>query len=243
LLEAKQLGYKTILSFGGAYSNHIHALAAAGNVFGLKTIGIIRGNELNENSNSTLKYAFENGMNLIFVDRNAYLDKIKLAKLYGKEAYILPEGGTNELAYIGIGELMNEIKEQILPTHICVAMGTGGTFGGLLLANKINTELIGISVLKGYEKLTDFLPDFPINKLVGENYRIFNDYHFGGYGKYNKVLLDFIQTFENEHNIPIEQTYTGKLLFGIYDLIEKNHFQPGSKIVIIHTGGLQGKIK
>jgi 1-aminocyclopropane-1-carboxylate deaminase len=242
LLEAKQLGHKTLVTFGGAYSNHIHAVASAGNIYGFETIGIIRGDELNENSNDTLKYASNNGMDLIFVDRKAYENKLEMAQKFGKNAFYIPEGGTNELAYQGLAELREEISHQIKATHICVAMGTGGTFGGLLLANSDNSQLIGTSVLKGYATLFDFLPDFPKLKAQNNNYCIWTDYHFGGYGKYNQELLEFIKAFENEHNIPIEQTYTGKLIYSVFDKIKNDFFPENSIILIIHTGGLQGKL-
>ncbi len=240
LLAAKEGGYKSLLTFGGAYSNHIYAVAAAGNEFGFETLGIIRGDELNVESNSTLKFANEMGMNLIFVDRNEYLDKEKLAFNYGSRAYLLPEGGTNQLAIKGVSELMTEIDHQVNLDFVCVSIGTGGTFAGLINGSNIDCKILGFSALKGIENINQLIPaDYFHNK---SNFEIIKKYHFGGYGKFNSELLDFMQSFESSHQIPLEQVYTGKLVFGVLDLIKNNYFPKGSKIVIVHTGGLQGRL-
>jgi 1-aminocyclopropane-1-carboxylate deaminase len=239
LQEAKNQGYKTLLTFGGAYSNHIYAVASAGKEFGFETIGIIRGDELKPDSNATLKYATEIGMHLKFVSRTDYHNKEMLATIYGQNAYILPEGGTNLLALKSCAELVLELDEQIKSTHICVAVGTGGTFAGMVCAKKEGIKIVGFPVLKGFGIDSIEIPDFDFEQY--NNFSICSDYHFDGYGKYNNVLIDFIQTFENEHNIPLEQVYTGKMFYGVIDLINKGYFPKNSKIVLVHTGGLQGK--
>jgi 1-aminocyclopropane-1-carboxylate deaminase len=240
LQEAKNQEYKTLLTFGGAYSNHIYAVASAGAEFGFETIGIIRGDELNPNSNETLKYATKMGMKLIFVSRTEYLYKEKLAEKYGINSYILPQGGTNLLALKGASEVMDEIENQIKPSFVCVSIGTGGTFKGMVSARKVGLKIVGFPVLKGFVIDSINFPEFDF--LQNNNFEICTDYHFGGYGKYNNVLIDFIQTFENEHNIPLEQVYTGKMFYGVIDLINKGYFPKNSKIVLVHTGGLQGRL-
>jgi 1-aminocyclopropane-1-carboxylate deaminase len=241
LREAKKLNYNSLLTFGGAYSNHIFAVASAGVEFGFETIGIIRGDELNEKSNATLAYAYKMGMKLIFVTRNEYLQKQNLINRYGNNAYILPEGGTNQLALKGCAEIIVELEKQLNPTHIALAIGTGGTFAGLVSANKKGTKIIGFPVLKGFGLEGIEIDGFDLNEY--NNFEICSEYYFGGYGKYNTGLLNFMQTFENEHNIPLEQVYTGKVFFGIFDKINRGDFPKNSRIVIIHTGGLQGRLK
>ncbi len=240
LQEAKSQGFKKILTFGGAYSNHIYAVASAGAEFGFDTVGIIRGDELNPNSNETLKFATKLGMELIFVNRNDYLEKEKLAIKYGTDCYILPEGGTNLLALKGCKELAFEVEKQINPTHICVSIGTGGTFAGLVSANIANINLLGFPALKGFGLASIEIPQFNFSNF--SNFEIKPEYHFGGYGKHNSELLNFIQAFENQHNIPLEQVYNGKMFYGVLDLIKNDYFPQNSKIVLVHTGGLQGKI-
>lgn len=240
LLEAKKQDFKSLITFGGAFSNHIYAVASAGKEFGFETIGIVRGNELNSESNPTLKYASSMGMKLIFATRTEYLDKEKLAEIHGQGAYLLPEGGTNELAFKGCAEIMDELKSQVNLTHTCVAIGTGGTFAGMVSAKKNEIKIIGFPVLKGLGIDAIDIPQFNFSEY--SNFEIWPDYHFGGYGKHTKELTNFMQTFENEHNIPLEQVYTAKLFYGVYDKIKNDYFPKKSKIVMVHTGGLQGRL-
>ena len=241
LLFAEKIGKKKLLTFGGAYSNHIAAFAEAAALFGFEAKGIIRGDELNENSSPTLKRAFERGMKFEFVSREAYRNKTEICQKYEKEYLIIPEGGSNDLALKGVAELMDEI-EQSKFDFICTAVGTGGTMAGLLSNNDFQGKVIGISVLKNGEFLRNEIESF-LSKSFPSNALLDTDYHFGGYGKHDNILLEFINNFEKKHNIPLDQVYTGKLFFGILDKINKNHFEKGSRILLIHTGGLQGKIK
>lgn len=236
LLQAKALGYNKILTFGGAFSNHIYATASAGLAFGFETIGIIRGNELNPNSNKTLAYAQQSGMKLIFVDRNEYSNKLELAHQYGQNCYIIPEGGTNNLAIGGVEELKNEIIEEINPNYIITAMGTGGTFLGLKPKEKETHQTIGIPVLKGFSQIEIENQIIPLDEVD-----YWPEFHFGGYGKTTLELLNFMTNFELKHQIPLEQVYTAKALWGLLQKIEQNYFKPNTKIVFVHTGGLQGK--
>jgi len=249
--EAEKKGYKTLLTFGGAYSNHIYATAAAGKIFGLKTIGIIRGEE-HLPLNPTLSFAKECGMRLFYLNRKSYRKKhedeiINLLKDKFGDFYLIPEGGTNELAVKGCSEIINTIDIDF--DYICCPCGTGGTLAGLaagihsVFGNADNKKkAIGFSVLKGagflQENIRALLNSY-LNKESG-NWQINLDYHFGGYAKINRVLIDFINNFQSENNIPLEPVYTGKMMFGIYDLVKKGFFSKGKTIIALHTGGLQG---
>lgn len=240
LQEAKKLGYGTLLTFGGAFSNHIAAVAAAGNEFGHKTVGVIRGEELANkvNENPTLQFAQSQGMQFKFVSRTDYRSKeensfIKSLENEFGNFYLVPEGGTNELAVKGCEEILKD--EDKMFNYICCAVGTGGTISGLINASKLYQEILGFPALKG-----DFL-SVNISKFVSKkNWQLITDYHFGGYAKVNKELIDFINQFKNSYNIPLDPVYTGKLMFGVIKMIEANYFKKNSKILVIHTGGLQG---
>ena len=240
LEEAKILGFKTLLSFGGAFSNHITAVAAAGKEFGLNTIGVIRGEELVEEieHNPTLKFAEQCGMQFKFVTREVYRNKTSVHFIEGLKAefgdfYLLPEGGTNTLAVKGCEEILTEQDTDF--DYICCSVGTGGTISGLINCSKPGQQILGFSSLKG-----DFLKE-DIGKFVEKkNWQLITDYHFGGYAKINETLISFINEFKSNNQIPLDPIYTGKMMFGIFDLLEKGFFSKGSKILAIHTGGLQG---
>lgn len=242
LIAAREQGFDSLLTFGGAYSNHIAATAVAGKTFNFKTIGLIRGNELTPTSNPTLRYAKLNGMDLIFLPRSDYKFKDKLTQEHQKDHYVLPEGGTNELAIRGVIEMVDEIYDEIVPDYICCAVGSGGTLAGIVNGLKGGTKAIGILVLKDD---TQNLIEKTIAKLIPENAEfdlIKDPYHFGNYGKTTPELIDFMKGFEKRNaTIQIEQVYTGKMMFGIYDMIQKGKFKENSTIVIVHTGGMQGR--
>jgi len=239
--EAKKLGHTTLLTFGGAFSNHILAVAGAGAEFGFKTIGIIRGEELENKiaENPTLAKAQELGMQFHFVSRTTYRDKEEkmfvnhLHEMFG-DFYLIPEGGTNELAIKGCEEILTD-TDKVCFTHVACAVGTGGTISGLINSSGQNQQIIGFSSLKGA-----FLSDVICNFVVKTNWNINDSYHFGGYGKVNDELIQFLNSFYSQTNIPLDPVYTGKMVFGVLDLIAKNYFSPNSKILMIHTGGLQG---
>ena len=240
LLETRDKGQEILLTFGGAYSNHIAAVAAAGNEFGFKTIGIIRGEELitRINENPTLQFAKKQGMDLHFVSRKEYRKKEdpdfidKLRSKFGS-FYLLPEGGTNALAVQGCEEILNELTENF--DYICVSVGTGGTIAGLVRASLAHQKVIGFSALKGtfqYEVVQKYTKK--------TNYKIVDSYCFGGYAKIDLDLIRFINEFKNETGIPIDPIYTGKMMYGIMDLVKLGFFEKKSRILAIHTGGLQG---
>ena len=240
LLQAKAEGKSKLITFGGAFSNHIAAVAYAGKENNLETIGIIRGEELESkiSENPTLTFAQNCGMKFEFVTREVY--RTKTSNLFIEELtekyddfYLVPEGGTNSLAVKGCEEILTH--EDIDFTHICCSIGTGGTISGLINSAKFNQKIIGFPALKG-----DFLSDDIRNFVTNSNWELQSDYHFGGYAKINAALIRFINDFYKQTNIPLDPIYTGKMMFGIVDLINKGYFPKGAKIIAIHTGGLQG---
>lgn len=240
LLQAKAENKEIVLTFGGAFSNHIAAVAYAGKEQGFKTIGIIRGDELLDKweENPTLKFAHENGMHFEFVSREDYRLKSeisfieKLKQKFG-DFYLVPEGGTNELAVKGCEEILTEEDSDF--NYVCCAVGTGGTISGLIKSAKENQRILGFPALKG-----DFLQDEIRIFAKKDNWNLISDYHFGGYGKVNLELIEFINSFFEETNVPLDPIYTGKMVFGVIDLIHIDYFPENSKILLIHTGGLQG---
>ena len=241
ILEAKRLGHSTLLTFGGAFSNHILAVAGAGNEFGFATIGIIRGEELEHkiSENPTLLRAQDLGMKFHFVTRSQYRNKEEVTFLdslknkFG-DFYLVPEGGTNSFAIKGCEEILTASDKSFF-THITCAVGTGGTISGIINSSIEKQQIIGFSSLKGA-----FLSDVIRNFVNKTNWNIIEDYHFGGYGKINDELVSFLNLFYNHNSIPLDPVYTGKMVFGVIDLINKGYFLPNSKILMIHTGGLQG---
>ena len=241
LQHAKQLGQDTLITFGGAFSNHIAATAYAAHYFGFQSIGIIRGEELADQPlNHTLSTASQFGMLLEFINRQDYRNKEQpdfLAELQSRfpNAYIIPEGGTNSLAIQGCKEILSEQDRQNYDV-ICCAVGTGGTITGLIESSHFNQNILGFSALKG-----DFLTHDVAHLTAKKNWKIIYDYCCGGYAKTSAQLIEFIQFFEKQYQIPLEPIYTGKMLFGIFDLIEKAYFPPHTRILAIHSGGLQGR--
>ncbi|UZD21856.1 1-aminocyclopropane-1-carboxylate deaminase/D-cysteine desulfhydrase [Algoriphagus halophytocola] len=243
LEKAKSEGKTKILTFGGAFSNHIYATAKAAQTENLQAIGIIRG-ERTEPLNYTLRSAEESGMQLDFIDRGSYRNKTEpeflavLAEKFG-DFYLIPEGGTNELAIKGTQEILSHKDSEY--THITTSIGTGGTFSGLFSSLENHQKLLGFSSLKGefiHGEIADLIKKHHIDgqKL----YEIFTNYHFGGYAKHKPELIEFIWWFYENFEIVLDPIYTGKMAYGIWDLIEKNYFPKGSKILMIHTGGRQG---
>ncbi len=243
--EAKRLGKKILITFGGAFSNHILATAGAGEKFDFETIGIIRGDELGKNiektlsENPTLRAAHKMGMELKFVSRTEYRKKespefIKTLETLYPEAYILPEGGTNDLAIQGCEQIIDTETTQF--DYICVAVGTGGTISGIIKASREKQTILGFPALKG-----NFLEEIVQNHVAPKsNWKLETAFHFGGYAKINEELITFINNFKIETGIQLDPVYTGKMMFGILKLIEKDYFPEHAKIIAIHTGGLQG---
>ena len=244
LLKAKEEGYTTLLTFGGAFSNHIHATAVAAKEAGFKSIGIIRGEETLP-LNPTLRLASYMGMELYYVSREQY--KLKTEPEFINELnekfgafYLVPEGGTNSLAIRGAEEILTDKLVQSYD-YIISAVGTGGTLTGLISKADGKAEVIGVSALKG-----DFLTS-EVKKWLQliknkhlTNWHISTNYHFGGYAKHRRELIAFINNFKIENGIPLDPIYTGKMMYGIMDMIANRKLKENSKVLAIHTGGLQG---
>ena len=250
--HALAIGSHTIISMGGAYSNHLHALAFAGNQLGLKTIGYIRG-EKPQNLSPTLQDIQNWGMELRFISRADYRELRHYKKHNELPAHIinkqqdgqywLPEGGATELALFGVGELVSEIDGAY--DVICVPCGTGTTLAGIVGSVPEHCIVHGFSALKGagflVKDVEKLLSEFGNNKNT--NWTIQLEYHFGGFAKRNNELLLFIDDFAEQHGIELEPVYTGKMFYGLFDLIQQDFFKPGQRIIAIHTGGLQGNRK
>ena len=224
--------YNGIITFGGAWSNHVVAAACACYLKKLKCIGIIRG-EKPPHLSTTLREAANYEMDLKFISREKYAQRtsIEFLESIKKEFpgyYIIPEGGAGKEGKKGAGEMLQYADEKNY-THIACAVGTGTMFDGIREVTSSNQNILGIVVLKGWKVE---------NKMA--NTEMFLNYHFGGYAKYDLTLIDFMNEFFRLTNIPTDFVYTGKLAFALFDLIKKDHFPPGSKILMIHSGGLQG---
>ncbi len=240
LEEALKQGYDTLLTFGGAYSNHIPATACAASEKGLRSIGFIRGEELTDSwkDNPTLRYASEMGMQLEFMSRAAYRKKKEKAFLqhledrYGR-FYLIPEGGTNQLGIRGCQEILQPGDEAY--DIIACAVGTGGTLAGISRSVREKQKVFGFPALKG-----DFLKKYLEGLTPQDNWTLICDFHFGGYGKVTGELIDFINNFKAGTGIPLDPVYTGKMMFGLLKMAEEGRFEKGTKILAIHPGGLQG---
>ena len=244
LIEARKKGYDTLLTFGGAYSNHIYAVAAVGEIFNFKTIGVIRG-EPYEKLNPTLAFAKSKGMHLHYLSRMAYQQKYStenmknLEQMYGS-FYMLPEGGTNNLAVKGCTEIIDETDRSF--DYVASSCGTGGTLAGIIVGLKGESKVLGFSALKGGSFFLDDINNhiYNYNKKIYSNWHIETEFHFGGYARHTNELIKFINTFNCDHNIPLDPIYTGKMIFGLLEKINNGYFKPNTSILAIHTGGLQG---
>ncbi|HUZ60289.1 MAG TPA: pyridoxal-phosphate dependent enzyme [Hanamia sp.] len=241
LADTKKSKHKKIITFGGAYSNHLAATAFACKAMDFKCIGIIRG-EQPEIHSPTLLFCKENGMQLEFISRKSYKEKDEkgfageLENKYG-EHVLIPEGGFSIKGKEGAA-LINEFLCGKNYTFVCLPVGTATTFAGIMERNDNESEIIGFSVLKGFRDIEERLFTLHVNKA--KKYTLIEDYHFGGYAKKTNELISFMNNFYEQHKIPLDFVYTGKMMFRVNDLINKKYFSPGSQILCIHTGGLQG---
>lgn len=240
---------RTILTFGGAFSNHIAACAAACNNAGIKCIGIIRGEE-SKSLNHTLALASEKGMKLKFISREEYRKKndddfLTQLKSEFNDPFIIPEGGSNNLGLKGCAEVISEIDIDF--NYIISAVGTGATIAGISTSLKKDQKAIGISVLKGAEYLSDEIESLLIDYAGTEkaesylmNVEMIHKFHFGGYAKINTELIEFMNSFYQQHGIKTDAVYSGKSLYALFQLIKNDYFEKGQKIIYYHCGGLQG---
>ena len=272
LLQAKNQDKNTIITFGGAYSNHIAASAAAAKSEGFQSIGIIRGDELEnqpEKWSDTLKTAFDNGMQFHFVSRQVYRQKedaIFLSSLQNQypSAFIIPEGGTNQYAVLGFKDLINDLNEQCPEwTQVYCAVGTGGTLAGLIHFSQISQtennslnsvslkKIIGVPVLKQGEYLApqiqkllqqvEYIQDKKNHSKINSSWKLLTQYHDGGYAKQSIEGKDFQQSFEQEFSILLDSVYTSKMVYAFFDQLKTGKIPKGSNVILLHTGGLQGR--
>ncbi|MFQ2908643.1 1-aminocyclopropane-1-carboxylate deaminase/D-cysteine desulfhydrase [Aeromonas allosaccharophila] len=240
LLHAKEHGKRHLLSFGGAYSNHIHALAAAGYQTGLRTTGIIRG-EADAVSNTTLRDARRWGMDLVFVDRQSYRrrqDPDWLAQFDAPDTLIVPEGGSSPLAIPGVAELVGEVPFS--PDLWVLPCASGGTLAGLIAGKRDREQILAIAVLKGGDFITDEVCRLHPAAASIPGWRIALDHHDGGYAKFSPALWQWVEDFSADTGLPLEPIYSGKAMWGLFRELAAGRIAPGSKIVFIHTGGMQG---
>lgn len=249
LLEANRQGHSHLVTVGGAFSNHLAAVAAAGKALGFSTTGIVRGEEIPGTLTPTLEYAMGCGMRLHFCSRSEFrqLREPAFVAQYLQSFephYYLPEGGTNGLALRGCAELAKEILAQTgTSEHIVigVACGTGGTLAGILNGLEGKAKALGVAALKGeflageVSRLLQKYSDANHPEIIIEG-----NYHFGGYARVSPALFAFMREFRSQHHILLDPVYTGKLFYGLLDLARKDYFAPGTTLIGIHTGGLQG---
>lgn len=241
LEEAIASGFTKMLTFGGPFSNHIYAAAAAGNANGLETIGIIRGED--DPNNPTLQFVRNKGMHLEFVPREQFKKREepdflnKYREKYGP-FYLLPEGGTNALAIKGCTEILEENADVY--NRIFVSVGTGGTLAGLISTPGLKTHITGISALKGDDTLTKKVQNMLHGEHPNVTWNINFNFHYGGYAKFHPALVEFIRKFYVDYNIMLDPVYTGKTFGAVFYMIDNNKIAEGAKICVVHTGGLQG---
>ena len=245
LREAIQQNHHTVLTFGGTFSNHISATAFACKKAGISSVGIIRGED--DKNNPTLNFARTNGMQLNFVSREKYKLKNEVGFLEELQeelgrCLVIPEGGANGFGVRGCAEILPEVEEDF--DVVCCAAGTGTTLAGLAISLKKHQRLVGFPALKGGAFLRNevelLMDESRLRILSNLKFDLQTNYHFGGYAKLKPELLEFIERFQNQTSIPLDPIYTGKMMFGIYDLIKSGYFEIGCTILALHTGGLQG---
>lgn len=245
LAHAKPTNKKGIISFGGAFSNHIHALAYACHENDLASIGVIRGEQAYQ-SNFTLSWARHWGMNLHFVDRKTYkrrhdADYIQELQRKYPDYLILPEGGSNELALGGVSDVIHELNQQALFDTLILPTGSGGTLAGLIAADNNQHQIIGVAVLKEGDYLVNTVKNLlPTQAQSYNNWKLLTQYHGGGYAKFTRESCSAIADFSQVTGIPFEPVYSGKMLLALLDLVSQGYFPKGHTIMMIHTGGLQG---
>jgi 1-aminocyclopropane-1-carboxylate deaminase/D-cysteine desulfhydrase-like pyridoxal-dependent ACC family enzyme len=237
LLQAKEQGISTLLSFGGAYSNHLHALAYAGDRFGFKTIGLIRGDKV---TNQTLEDCMRWGMDLHFLSRDTYRHRdeatfISDIKKQFPDALIIPEGGKSEAGRKGAAEILRGIHLSQY-SHICVSVGSGTTLSGLIDSALQENHLLGFLPFRNATSMRSMIQP----NSGKQNWDFIGDYHFGGFGKTSEALIGFINAFKKQYGVGLDQVYTGKMMWGIMDMVRHQRMKEGSSILFVHTGGLQG---
>ncbi|HSN09818.1 MAG TPA: pyridoxal-phosphate dependent enzyme [Hanamia sp.] len=240
LKEARGSIQKTIITFGGAYSNHLAATAFACEKLNINCVGIVRG-EKPKTLSHTLLFCMQHGMQLEFISRSSYrkMDEEFLNELKNKfgQHVLIPEGGFSIKGKKGAELITNYFVDKNI-SHVCLPVGTATTFAGIVDSNNTETEIIGFGVLKNLNDIEERFANLKVDS--SKKYSFIGDYHFGGYAKKTAELISFMNWFYTKHKVPLDFVYTAKMMFGIYDLAAKNYFLPDAKILCIHTGGLQG---
>ncbi|MBA56028.1 MAG: 1-aminocyclopropane-1-carboxylate deaminase [Pseudomonadales bacterium] len=239
-LQARHLNCDELLSFGGAWSNHLHALAFVGQMLGMRTHGIVRGDELTIDSSPMLREAHQYGMELEFVSRRQFRNyRGQYDDLLQDKRYVIPEGGDNDLGMLGAASLLFQTKAKLEDySHVLVAVGTGCTFAGLRLALPDHITLIGVSALKGAwvkQAMAERL-----SRFGEQNWMLDLDHHCGGFARTDQRLLSFVANFGDNTGLYLEPVYTGKVMLALQDLAGSDVVPPGSRVLFIHSGGLQG---
>jgi len=247
LQHAKDQGFSRLVSFGGAFSNHLHAMAFAGQQFGFETIGIVRG-ERPELLNPTLADAEQWGMQLQFLSRTDYRrrhDAAFVAKLVEphQPCFVIPEGGANQWALAGCADIVEGINHQLTDFDIvCVPCGTGATLAGIVVALGGNTEVLGFPALKGATSLVDeiraMITEFDAESAT--QWHLVDEFHCGGFAKITSELVAFMQCWQQQTGVALDPVYTGKMMMGLCELLRRDYFPVGTRIVAVHTGGMQG---
>ena len=238
--HAQESGFKTIITFGGGFSNHLIATAYAAKMFGLGSVGIVRGRY--DILTPTLAQCRDAGMQLIFVSKEEYQKKedaswIMSIAAHFDELFIIPEGGANEWGRAGAGLIGRYIKDEY--THIAVSVGTGTTLIGLRNKTDIHQRIIGFAPMKQGAYLNEYISGH-LQEDKNKHWNVIDDWHFGGFGKWNSELLAFMNDFYGVNNIPLDIVYTSKMMYGLQQMIRAEAFSPDDKLLCIHTGGLQG---
>ncbi len=249
--QAKKLSKTGILTFGGAFSNHLVATAKTCQLHGLNAIGIVRGEELNENSNASLKDCVRFGMKLLFVSRAIYKERYDYAylsqlKMEYNSYFVVPEGGASFYGVVGCQEIMTETTNDY--DHVVLAAGTGTTAAGVVLSVPLKTKVHVIPVLKAdgllyhelNEKLNWVANDIKVTDELLEKVTIHEQFHFGGYAKITDELIQFMKDFHEQTNVQLDPVYTSKAMYGLIELTKQKVIQPNQRTLFIHTGGLQG---
>ena len=244
LEDVKKKSLEGIISFGGAYSNHLVATAVACNQIGKKSIGIVRGEKPLVLSH-TLQHCVEFGMELIFVSRQQYGRKeapgfLKEAGIKYKDHLIVPEGGYYPLGAAGASMIMDLVAPEF--THICCAAGTATTVAGLLMGAKNNQQIIALPVLRNLADFPERLAFLTNDNFNAQRLLVAGEYHFGGYAKKTGELIEFMNYLFDTWQLPTDFVYTGKMMFGVIDMVKNGRFSKGSNILCLHTGGLQGNL-
>ena len=235
----KEKKIKKILSFGGAYSNHLHALSWLAKKNNIKSFGLVRGCKLSI-ENPTLSFCKKNKMDLFFLNRSTYRNNKYNNPIFKKiikseeNVFVIPEGGFNEFGIKGCEEIMNEVNEHY--DIICCSIGSGCTAVGIIKSLKFDQSFLGFSSFKNNSQIKNIISE----KVKTMNWEINSEYNFGGFGQVNNELKKFIKDFKNTYEIMLDPIYTSKLFFGLFDMISKNKLPKDSRILALHTGGLQG---